>query len=70
MTECERLKNCPLFNSQMWNMPSVAELMKSEYGYGDKRLCAWYRLASAGVAVPPDLLPNDTRRVREILDGC
>lgn len=31
MTECERLKKCPFFTGQMANMPSVAELLKSEY---------------------------------------
>jgi hypothetical protein len=70
MTECERLKKCPFFTSQMTNMPSVAELLNSEYCYGDKTLCARYRLASAGMTAPPDLLPNDTRRAREILAGC
>jgi hypothetical protein len=48
-------------------MPSVAELMKSYYCLGNKTLCARYQLASAGVTVPLDLLPNDTERAREIL---
>jgi hypothetical protein len=53
----------------MTNLPSVAELLKSEYCFGDKNLCARYQLFSAGMVVPLDLLPNDTRRVREILAG-
>lgn len=69
MNECERLKKCPFFTGQMANMPSVAELLKSEYCYGEKTLCARYQVASAGMVIPFDLLPNDTRRARDILAG-
>ncbi|HTT23717.1 MAG TPA: hypothetical protein VMG82_32615 [Candidatus Sulfotelmatobacter sp.] len=48
-------------------MPSVADLLKTNYCFGDKTLCARYQLARAGIAVPLDLLPNDTERVRQIL---
>lgn len=67
MAKCERLKKCPFFTDQISSMPSVAELMKSNYCFGDKTLCARYQLASAGITVPPDLIPNDTQRAREIL---
>lgn len=67
MAECERLKRCPFFTGQMSTMPSVAELMKKNFCLGDKMRCARYQLASAGMAVPPDLLPNDNERMREIL---
>ena len=67
MAECERLRRCPFFTGQMVNMPSVAELLKSEYCYGDKSLCARYQVAAAGMVIPLDLLPNDTERVRKIL---
>jgi hypothetical protein len=70
MAECERLTKCPFFTGQMSTMPRVAELMKSNYCLGEKTLCARYQLASAGKQVPPDLLPNDTRRAREILESC
>jgi hypothetical protein len=67
MGECERLRKCPFFTGQMANMPSVAELLKSEYCYGDKTLCARYQMAAAGMVIPLDLLPNDIERVRDIL---
>jgi hypothetical protein len=69
MAECEKLTKCPFFAGRISNMPSVAELMKKNYCLGDKTLCARYQLASAGLDVPMDLLPNDTQRVREILAG-
>ena len=50
-------------------MPGVADLMKNTYGFGDKKLCARYQLASAGVQVPIDLLPNDNARARELLSS-
>jgi len=67
MAECEKLTKCPFFAGKISSMPSVSELMKKNYCLGDKMLCARYQLASAGMAVPLDLLPNDTQRVREIL---
>ena len=42
MAECEKLKKCPFFTGHMSNMPGVADLMKSTYCMGDKRLCARY----------------------------
>ena len=69
MADCERLTKCPFFTGQIATMPSVAELMKSNYCLGSKTLCARYQLASAGVTVPLDLLPNDTERAREILSN-
>jgi hypothetical protein len=67
MAKCERLQKCPFFTGQISSMPSVAELMKSNYCFGEKKRCARYQLASAGIPVPQDLLPNDTQRVGEIL---
>ena len=67
MAECERLKKCPFFAGQISTMPSLAELMKKNFCLGDKTLCVRYHLASAGIVVPLDLLPNDTERVRDIL---
>ena len=69
MAECEKLKKCPFFTGHMSNMPGVADLMKSTYCLGDKRRCARYQLASAGVQVPIDLLPNDSARARELLSS-
>lgn len=62
MAECERLTKCPFFTGHMSSMPGVADLMKGTYCFGGKKLCARYQLASAGVQVPIDLLPNDNAR--------
>ena len=67
MAECERLAKCPFFTGYLGNMPGVADLMKSTYCLGDKKVCARYQRASAGLQVPLDLLPNDTDRARELL---
>jgi len=69
MAECEKLAKCPFFAGQISTMPSVAELMKKKYCLGDKTLCARYQVASAGMAVPLDLLPNDAQQARKILAG-
>ena len=67
MTECERLKRGPFFTGQMSHMPSGAALLKSEYCYGDKTLCARYQVA--GMLVPRNLLLKDTRRGAELRAG-
>ena len=69
MAECERLTKCPFFSGHMSSMPGVADLMKNTYCFGDNKLCARYQLASAGVQVPIDLLPNDNARARELLSS-
>jgi hypothetical protein len=70
MGQCERLGTCPFFAGHMEKMLSVADLMRKIYCFGDKENCARYQLASAGIAVPPDLFPNDSVRARKILDAC
>ncbi|MGA2990730.1 MAG: hypothetical protein ABSD88_09665 [Candidatus Korobacteraceae bacterium] len=68
MIECERLKTCPFFADKMVNMPNSAGLFKQMYCLGgDKMQCARYQLAVAGVAVPPDLFPNDIDRAQKLL---
>lgn len=67
MADCERLTTCPFFTGRMSNMPSVAELLKQSYCFGDKTQCARYQVVSAGVPAPPDLFPQQTERAREIL---
>jgi len=68
MVECERLEKCPFFSGQMADMPCSAELMKQTFCLGNhKTQCARYQVASAGVAVPPDLFPHDVERARAIL---
>ena len=67
MAECERMSSCPFFSDKMANMPSVAEVMKRKYCLDDKSLCARYQAALAGLAVPSDLFPNDTKRLQQLL---
>jgi len=67
MADCEKLAKCPFFTDQMTNMPSIAALMKQNYCQSDKTECARYRISSAGLAVPPDLLPNDTEHAEVLL---
>ena len=69
MATCERLQTCPFFTDRMANMPAVANLMKQTYCFGDKMTCARYMVAVAGIAVPGDLLPNDGKRSRLLLEG-
>jgi hypothetical protein len=67
MADCERLEKCPFFTGKMANMPSVADLMKKTYCFGDKMQCARYQVASAGIVAPPDLFPHDVDRACDIL---
>ena len=69
MAACEKLKNCLFFTDQMANMPAVAGLMKTTYCLGDKSECARYRVSSAGLTVPTDLLPNDQPRAARMVRG-
>jgi len=67
MAECDRLKTCPFFSDKMVGMPAVSELMKKTYCLTDRKQCARYQVAKAGIAVPPDLFPSDNDRAREII---
>ncbi len=67
MANCEKLEKCLFFTDQMTNMPAVAALLKKTYCLGDKTQCARYRVVSAGLQVPGDLLPNDADRALHIL---
>jgi hypothetical protein len=67
MSECERLQTCPFFSGKIAAMPSVAELMKKCYCFGDKTKCARYQLVLAGLPVPLDLLPNDNEQASRLL---
>ncbi len=66
---CEKLQTCPFFSGQMKDMPAVSSLMKETYCLGDKMQCARYRVSTAHIAVPNDLLPNDVERARQLLGG-
>ena len=50
-------------------MPTVAEMMKDRYCYGDKHQCARVQVARevGGHHVPPDLAPNEDERGRGII---
>jgi hypothetical protein len=70
MADCEKLEKCPFFNDKMAAMPSTAATMKRRYCGADKENCARYQLSSKGIAVPPDLFPNQRDRALEILAGA
>jgi hypothetical protein len=67
MAECEKLVMCPFFSGKMKAMPNTATLLKETSCLGDKTRCARYRVSMAGIPVPPDLFPNDSERVQQIL---
>lgn len=67
MADCERLQTCIFFTGRMENMPSVADLMKDSFCFGDKTQCARYQVAIAGLPIPSDLFPNDLERVHDLL---
>jgi len=64
--KCEKLTRCPFFNDQLASMPAVCGLLKQTYCLGDKAQCARYQLSSAGLAVPPDLFPDDHVRAQTL----
>ncbi len=67
MANCEKLEKCAFFTDQMVNMPAVSALLKKTYCLGDKTQCARYRVATAGLQAPNDLLPNDIDRALQIV---
>ena len=58
-----------IFGDKMANMPSVAEVMKRRFCFGNKTLCARYQVVLAGLPVPADLFPNDTERLEDLKAG-
>lgn len=64
MAECEVLRICVFFGGQMMDMPSTAEALKHRYCLGDNAQCARFMVYKAlgKRKVPPNLLPNQTRR--------
>ena len=69
MAACSELSNCRYFNEVLVSMPTVAEMMKDRYCYGDKHQCARVQVARevGGHHVPPDLAPNEDERGRGII---
>ena len=66
--KCEKLTRCEFFNDELAAMPAVCGLLKQTYCLGDKTRCARYQLSSAGLAVPPDLFPDDDLRAQSLLN--
>lgn len=67
MADCERLKSCPFFNTQLAHFPRTAEELKLSYCLGDNSTCARHLVALAGLPVPPDLFPNEADRAEKML---
>lgn len=71
MAECECLKGCPYFESDlMKEIDQMAQLRQEKYCKGDNSLCARYMVFKAlgKENVPLDLLLIQTDRAKELID--
>jgi hypothetical protein len=71
MADCECITGCGFFKDQMDRVPTVANILKQKYCYGDNSQCARYIIfcALGKDNVPRDLQPNMISRVKMILNG-
>jgi len=67
MKECVKLAGCPFFNDRMQGMDGMVSLYKKRFCTGDPSSCARLTVATAGLAVPGELFPNQMERARELL---
>lgn len=72
MSECEYLPGCPFFFGKMENMPTMADMYKTNFCLGDNTQCARYvvRHARGKGNVPSDLFPNEFERARRLASGA
>lgn len=65
---CECLSNCPFYNDQMSNMPTIAGIYKDKYCNTDNSSCARFLVFKTfgKEKVPHDLFPNQIYRVYEL----
>jgi hypothetical protein len=68
MAECKILVSCHFCEDELAYLPQTAEFMRSKYCHGDSEKCARYRVATEGVQPPADLFPNQSERVRAVLN--
>ncbi|RPJ50323.1 MAG: hypothetical protein EHM23_35430 [Acidobacteria bacterium] len=69
MSECECVSTCDFFNEQMKGLEAIKEMMKRRYCLGDNSDCARHMVFQelGKGRVPPDLIPNQTEKVRNII---
>jgi len=69
MADCECLPTCDFFNDQMRGLEAVKDMMKRRYCLGDSSDCARHMVFEAlgKGRVPPELIPNQTGKVRDIV---
>ncbi len=71
MNDCPSIQACPFFNDKMKGMPSTAEMYKKKYCHTDYVNCARFMVSKAigKENVPIDLFPNQTDRVKQIINA-
>jgi len=67
MAECEKLATCGFIKTQLTAMPSIAEMLKRRFCFGDYANCARFQVAQKGLSVPNDLFPDDTDGAKALL---
>ena len=69
MADCELIQGCLFFNNKMKDMPATAEILKDRYCKSDFMACARHRVFKAlgRSKVPPDLYPQQSEKVDEII---
>ena len=69
MPTCECVPKCPFFNDRMQGLSVMKDMMKKKYCQGDNSKCARYMVfkRKGSAAVPPDLIPNQMDRAKELL---
>ena len=72
MRDCNFMPECGFYHDKLNNMPPVAEFMKMEYCHKHPYLCARQVHCNAlGLNnVPGDLMPNETGKVKYLIDAA
>ncbi len=66
---CKYFKQSTFFDKQLSKMPSLANMLKQQFCYGDYVHCARYlvREKLGSEKLPPDLYPNDIDRGKSLV---
>jgi hypothetical protein len=71
MPDCECLKDCPYFKTDILKeVEAMAEMRRQKYCKGDYSVCARYMVFKAlgKVNVPLDLLPSEVQRAEKLIN--
>jgi hypothetical protein len=68
MADCECIGGCPFFNDKMANMPTMANILKSQYCKSNFSGCARYMIRQkfGKEKVPADLFPNQLEVAKKL----